>query len=628
MSGIVGYANFNGEPACEATLRRMLQTMQHRGPDGLFVHANQNVAFGYAAMRTTPEHAREKQPLMNEDECLCLVFDGRVDNREELRDAIEKQGGVLRDDTDAEMVLKAYVVWGEECPARIIGDFAFAIWDGTRRCLFAARDTYWCRPFFYYQSDDCFVFGSELQSVLAHPSVSGAINEGMLAEYLASALTSDEETLYAGLYRLPASHCLLVQKDSIAKRRYWDVDPGRSISYRRDEEYAEHYFGLLTEAVRCRLRSNRPVAADLSGGLDSSSVVATVKWLERQGAASNGFATFSVCFPGFPQADETSYIRDVVEFWGLDSTILQPGPRPLEWYRQQVERYHDHPDYPNGSYTDAVREAASQRGHRVMLTGIGGDELFTGNYFHYADMLRTLRLVSLWKQYHADQHNEALIGRPSFINCGPRQLVPAFAKKAIKPFRTQARAPRWLNSEFAARTNIVNRIHTRANVPNFPSHVQRAMYRNLASGWTRHSEEVDERASAWFGIEQRHPFRDRRIVEFGFAIPESQRWRGLQTKFIMRQAMTGRLPTSIVNRLNKADLSHPFPETMKYIGAAELLGNMKLAKAGWVSGEEVVRMLDETMRKYDRKDPSYTDEMWALWNLIGMELWWRTHGQA
>lgn len=627
MSGIIGFVNFDGRPADEHLLGRMLDTIRHRGPDGLFTSVNGSVALGHAALHTTPEHLVEKQPFANEDCSIWLVLDGRVDNRQELRDGIEAKGEVLRDESDAELVLKAYVVWGKECPLKIIGDFAFAIWDQRRRQLFVARDTYWSRPLYYYHGQDCFVFGSEIQAVLEHPAINGTINEGMLAEYLASALTSDEETLYAGVNRLPASHYFIVKDGTLMRRRYWDVDPGKAIRYRRDEEYAEHYRELLTECVRCRLRSDRPVGADLSGGLDSSSVVGIVMALRQRGMNVDGFSTYSVAFPGVAAADETSYIRDVLTFWKLDGTILAPGPRPLDWYLDQVRRYRDHPEYPNGSYTDATREAGRQHGHRVMLTGMGGDEIFTGNYFHYADMLRDFRFLATWKQYQEDKRNQALTGRPSLIACGPRQLIPNFAKRIIRPFRTPPNPPRWISPAFAASTNLVDRIHRSPAIPDFSSHVQRAMYRTLASGWTRHAEETNERSSAWFAIEQRHPFCDRRMVEFGFAIPEHQRWRGHHTKFVMRQGVNGLLPSSVATRLTKADISHPFPETLKAVGAVDILRSMELARSGIVLVEDAIAILNDTMRCYEHQDSRYPENMWVLWNLVGTELWFRMHQQ-
>lgn len=623
MSAIAGYVNFCGRPADERIVQRMLATMSHRGPNGSAIWVKAGAALGHAALHTTPEHKYEAQPLLDESGSVCLVLDGRVDNREELRKAIETKGSVLLDETDAELVLKAYLTWGEECPARIIGDFAFAVWNVRDRILFAARDTYWCRPFYYYVNEDCFVFGSEIQSVLAHPAVPAVINEGMLAEYLASALTSDEETLYAGVNRLPASRSFLISDGKISRRRYWEVDPGREIRYRHDGDYAEHYRELLRECVCCRLRSDRPVGADLSGGMDSSSVVAVVMALQQQGTGVDGFATYSVSFPGVPAADETSYIRDVLDFWNLDGAILVPGPRPLEWYLEQVKRYRDHPEYPNGSYTDAVREAGNQRGHRVMLTGSGGDEIFSGNYFHYADMFRSLQLRRFWTQRQADARNESLTTRPSVLDCGPRQLIPDFVKRLAKPLRRQPKPPRWIEPQFAARTNLVDRFHQPVRVPEFRSHVQRAMYRNLASGWTRHSEEIDERSAAWFQIEQRHPFRDRRMVEFGFAIPESQRWRELERKFIMRQGMRDLLPRSVLTRPGKSDLSCPFPQTMKKIGASEVLASLQTAERGLVLGAEIRRMFERMNLRFEQNDPLYAEDMWVLWNIVGIELWLR-----
>jgi asparagine synthase (glutamine-hydrolysing) len=259
----------------------MTEIIGHRGPDGAGYWLDGPVGLGHRMLHTTPESLQEQQPFPNETGNLCLTLDGRVDNRDELRVALEARGKKVRTDTDAEIVLRAYECWDEECPKHIIGDFAFVIWDRPNQRLFCARDPLGLRPFYYYSDDRTFLCGSEPRPLFEDPTTRREPNEGMIAEYLARAITDQEETLYRGVFRLPPAHVLSVQPGRLRKARYWDIDPVRKIRYRTDEEYAEHFSDIFKVAVRCRLRSQGPVGAYLSGGLDSSSVVGVVQSLYR-----------------------------------------------------------------------------------------------------------------------------------------------------------------------------------------------------------------------------------------------------------------------------------------------------------------------------------------------------------
>ena len=246
---------------------------------------------------------------------LCLTLDGRVDNRDALRSAIEARRFPLRSDTDAELVLRAYQCWGEQCPQYIIGDFAFVVWDGRKQRLFCARDILGMKPFYFYTNARLFLWGSELRVLFEEPAVPREPNEGMVGEYLANRISSKEETLFRGIMRLPPAHSLIVRPNLLSKVRYWDLEPQRSIRYKTDQEYCEHFLAIFREAVRCRLRSNGGVGAALSGGVDSSSVVCMAQWLYQNSMVVNtSFETFSLVFPG-QHCDESEYIQEVVEQW-------------------------------------------------------------------------------------------------------------------------------------------------------------------------------------------------------------------------------------------------------------------------------------------------------------------------
>src|SRR5215813_10090874 len=309
MSGIVGIYNLDGRPVDSTLLARVNDSTSDRGPDGCGYWIQGSVGLGHRMLHTTPESLREHQPLTDEESNLCLTLDGRVDNRDELRAHLLAEGARLRDDTDAELVLRSYECWAIESPKRIVGDFAYAIWDKRNRQFFCARDPIGNKQFYYHISKTRFLCGSELCQLLVDPCTPRDPNEGMVAEYLAVAITDYEETLYQDIFRLPPGHFLIVRTDGIKKQKYWDIDPGKEITYRCDDEYAEQFFEIVREAVRSRLRSQAPVGAYLSGGVDSTTVVGIIKALKDEGIASAGnVSTFSMIFPSVASCDESEYV--------------------------------------------------------------------------------------------------------------------------------------------------------------------------------------------------------------------------------------------------------------------------------------------------------------------------------
>ena len=492
MSGIAGIYNFDGQPVDPALLQGMTDAIVQRGPDGIRHWIDGPVGLGHCMLHTTPESVYEKQPLTDESGNLCLTMDGRVDNREELISALKSAGARLRDDTDAELVLKAYECWGTECPARIIGDFALVIWDKRQRHLFCARDILGIKPFYYYTDGRKFLWASDLRPLWKDATVPREPNEGMVAEYLAEAITSREETLYRGILRLTPANYLVVRQDSVAKKCYWDIDPGKEVRHRTDEEYAEHFSALFKEAVRCRLRSQGPVGAELSGGLDSSSVVGMAQLLYREGQATDrGFATFSLVYPGL-SCDEGPYIDDAVEMWDVASNKVRHEAPPPSVYLGDARRYYDFPDYPNGVMSNSISARARERGFRVLLTGAGGDEWLTGSLYHYGDFLRRLKLRALMRQLRCDRQfdrNAAkvppiIFPRGALLKVGFFPLLPSVARRAVKwVLRRDYAAPPWIGVEFARRAQLAERLRNGRPHKKFPTFAQEDIYRSLINGW-------------------------------------------------------------------------------------------------------------------------------------------------
>ncbi len=249
---------------------------------------------------------------------LVLTADARLDNREELI------GGLGLDDrppgeiTDSQLILAAYERWGEDCPKHLVGDFAWVIWDGRQQTLFAARDHFGAKPFYYYfDQDRILVFASEIQAILAVPGVPRQLNEVMVADYLLPRFDDQTITFYQGILRLPPAHCLRYGPGGVKTWSYWSLDPSRELRCKSPQDYLEGFHHHFLEAVRPRLRSAFPVGAMLSGGLDSSAITCVARHLLASG---NGppLKTFSAIFPKVPESDEQPFINAVLAQGNLE----------------------------------------------------------------------------------------------------------------------------------------------------------------------------------------------------------------------------------------------------------------------------------------------------------------------
>ena len=628
MSGICGAVNLDGRPADLELLDVMAARMSHRGPNGVRCWAEGPVALAHAALHTTPESLREAQPLISPSGLLCLIFDGRVDNREELKAAIEDKSILLRDDTDAELVLRAYELWGEGCAARILGDFAFAIWDSARHHLFCARDILGFKPFYYFHDGRRFLFASELAQILEDPTIGCDVNEGMVGEFLSLRITNREETLYNAIYRLPPAHFLVVGPQKFRKERYWDIDLRKQLPSGKQEEYSDEFFEIFKEAVRCRMRSIGPVGAELSGGIDSSSVVGMAQYLIREGSApARGFESFSDVFPGL-RCDETPYIRDVADMWGLHSNRIVPRVDTGK-YAEEVREHKYLPTDPTGLLSNDMKEIQARRGFQVILTGWGGDEWLAGDEYPHADLLRTFKIGALLRQIRSDRARLGLLesGR-FFLKRGVLPLLPRSLRDGLRHIRSAAgRGPApWIPVEFAKRIHLQERADGMFGRRKFQNDRQKSRYWYIANGWTPLGCESWDRSLACYGIEQRHPFGDRRLIEFAFALPQEHLCRDGETKILLRRSMRDLLPKSVRERGDKAEFSFVFGDVFESMGGEGVFDSLHIASLNLVDAQKVRTMARELLASY-RKDRDFASaHTWALWMVLAVELWFTIMG--
>ena len=311
MSAITGIFYRDGREVSHNQIKKMNDSLSHRGKDGSEVLVDGSLAFGHQMLHTTQESLHEKLPFKDESSGMVITADARIDNRAELAPLLKLEDN--ENVPDSAFILEAYKMWGDQCPEKLLGDFAFAVWDPKKEQLFCARDHMGVKPFYYYLSDETFFFATEIKALFCLPEVSHEINELKVAFHLAL-IDDATSTFYEDVLRLGAAHSLTVSTTETKLRMYWKLDPELKIKMDSEDDYIKAFREIFTEAVRSRLRSAFPVGSELSGGLDSSSVTCVAKKILMSSKnSSDKLKTFSFIFKDFPDADERYYINKVIE---------------------------------------------------------------------------------------------------------------------------------------------------------------------------------------------------------------------------------------------------------------------------------------------------------------------------
>ena len=603
----------NGDRQADAAVRAMLDAAPHRGAAAAVTWSSGPATLGHRA--STGRDRVVASPLAIGADGSAIVFDGRLDNRDDLCRALALPASA----SDAALALGACATWAEAAPAHLLGEFAFVLWDAGRRRLVFARDVFGQRPLFHARAAGATAVASEPQQLAAHPAVRPAVNEGAIAEYLTCAPMSMDETIWADVTRLPPAHAAAVSDGGLRRYRYWDFDPDARLEYARAEEYAEHFRALFREAIACRTRGATSIGVFLSGGLDSSAIAGVAEGIARaRGVAP--VRAYSITFPGL-DADETPYIDAVVAQWGLASHRLDARPATRGEIERDVARFHDVPTYPNGSVLDPLRRLAAPEVD-VLLTGIGGDDWFTGSPLHTADLLREGRFAAAVRQY---RHDVALPGRgytrAGLLRAAIAPHLPRAARAMLRPLAGSRRPSyRWIRPEFAARVGLIERLRRPPGRP-CRSLVQSEMHALANDVQQVMGYELEDRAASAAGLDQRHPFNDRRLAEFGFALPEAQRWSGGETKVVLRRALQAELPPLVHRRNDKAEFTSTLVDTIEALGGRAFLSRLRGAEAGWIDAAAIRSIYDEMVGLYRRGHESYIPLADAVWSVAAVELW-------
>jgi asparagine synthase (glutamine-hydrolysing) len=624
VCGIAGRVNFaSGAPVAEDAVRRMCALIGHRGPDGEGVMVNGAVGLGHRRLAIIDLSPGGHQPMSAGGGQVWITFNGEIYNYQDLRTTLEARGHRFRSQSDTEVLLAAYLEYGVSCVDRLRGMFAFAIWDGRTRSLFVARDRLGKKPLHYRLDQDGIAFASEPKAFLADPGFVAEPDAEAISHYLTYQYVPSPYSAFRGVRKLPPAHYLLVRDGRVRVERYWSLryEPKRRIS---EEEACQELVSRLTESVRLRLISDVPLGAFLSGGVDSSIIVALMAQLSRAPVK-----TFSI---GFDEKDydELPYARMVARRYETDHHEFIVRPDATEIFDRLVWHYNE--PYADESAIPTYYLSRLTRDHvTVALNGDAGDENFAGYHRYVSEMTTELygRLPRALRRFAATMASTLPeVG-------GPRGLV--------------ARGRRWFDrgadtraGRYARRATYFDpRLKATVCTPEF----ERASGASRSDGLlldalsdSRSGSFLDammradvglylpdcllvkvDIASMAHGLEARSPFLDHTFMEFVATLPADFKLRNGVKKYILKKAAAHLVPPEILARRKMGfgvPLEHWFRGALRELTRDVLLGSS--AARGYFRRDVVLRWIDE----HERGIRNWHDQ---LWTLLMLELWHRTY---
>jgi len=564
MSGIVGVFNRNGEPVRRKTIISMSDAINHRGPHDRGVWTDGPVGFGHVLLHTTEASIRERQPF-SLDGRSWITADARIDDREGLIDLLKSRvdhSETLKEATDVALLLHAYLAWGVECVHHLTGVFAAAIWDGRERQLVCLRDQIGIKPFYYAETADRFVFASEVKGILASGLVPQRIYEPRIADFLVDLEGIDKTcSFFQGVVRLPPAHRMVCCQYRLKVEEYWALDPNREIRFINQGDYVEAFREQFYKAVQCRLRGSGQVASMLSGGLDSSSIVAVARDILSKQSKPN-LQTYSVVNSRDPDCRETYFTNQVLAQGQLASNKIEV--EDLEKYRNALDEILHSTDDPFdiGMYVPQLMYiAARQNGVTVLLDGVDGDLVMGQPGNHIAYLLQRFRVISAFSEARSTRrfyYRFPQTVHSHFFTAIRQAFTPSFlryARQRWREFRSVQTLQNQMketiiNRDFANRICLSERIKS---VQPCMKHNSRINLRVNQADALNHPHIVAaleryDRVASRYGVEPRHPILDRRLMEFCLALPWEQKIKAGWTKMIARRSMTGLLPEEVIWR--------------------------------------------------------------------------------
>ena len=627
MCGIAGIVHPEGRAAVDAKrLKAMATAMIHRGPDGEGIFAERTVGLVHRRLSIV-DLAAGHQPMGNEDGSIQIVFNGEIYNHAELRPGLEAAGHTFATRSDTEAIVHLYEEQGARCLDQLRGMFAFAIWNRRTKELFIARDRLGVKPLYYVHSDDgSLYFASEIKALLAANAIRAELNADALPEYLANRATSGEVTLFTGIKRLPPGHWLRWKDGKVEIACYWDARAGDKSgnASRSVGDYVDEWRELFRTSVRLRLMADVPLGLFLSGGIDSSAIAGMMS-----GMVKEPIKTFSVAFND-PQANELHYARLAAQAFGTDHHEILVEASDFFSALPHLIWHEDEPIAHSASVPLYFVSQLAQRHVKVVLTGEGSDELLAG-YYRYRTTLLNLGAGQVYNRFSTEATRR-------FVRSLATGLAPAsIARKLPRTFLWRSPDVDSLYFDnFAVfsremqRNLFSDRLRDRLEDANpyagarryfdaseSASLLDRLLYTDMKTYLHELLMKQDQMSMA-ASIESRVPFLDHKLVEFSTALPDRLKLRGWTTKYVLREAMKGLLPDSILKRRKMGfpvPIGRWFREQFRPMLDEFVLGDRAMAR-GLFQPDFLARLVQEHAA-------GRADHTERLWTLVNFEMWQR-----
>lgn len=622
MCGITGVFDTRGRTEISRSLLdRMNQSLLHRGPDAGGLHLEPGLGLGHRRLSII-DLSTGQQPLFNEDGSVAVVFNGEIYNFQELVPELQALGHVFRTRSDTEVIVHAWEAWGASCVQRFRGMFAFALWDRNRQVLFMARDRLGVKPLYYaLLADGSFLFGSELKSLLVHPGLPREMDPHAVEEYFAYGYIPEPRSIFKGVYKLPPGYTLTLQRGSPVPQpvAYWDVAFKSGVAVTA-QEVGEELIHRLRESVKIRLISEVPLGAFLSGGVDSSAVVAMMA-----GLSPEPVVTCSISF-GDAAYNEAAYAQTVADQYHTEHHVEQVDPDDISLVDHLAtvydEPYADSSAMPTYRVCELARKTVT-----VALSGDGGDESF-GGYRRYRfhvneERLRSLLPLGLRKPafgllarlYPKADWAPRVFRAKSTFQALARETVEGYFHSVClmhDEMRRNLFSAR-LHSELQgySAVEVLKRHAARATSDHPLSLVQ---YLDLKTYLVGDINTKVDRASMAHGLEVREPLMDHTLVEWLAGLPPEIKLRGGEGKYLFKKALEPYLPSGILYRTKMGfavPLAKWFRGPLRQAMRDAVLGPV-LADTGWFDPTYLRRLVED--HQSGRRDHSA-----PLWSLMMFE---------
>ena len=628
MCGICGIYNFNGQAVNKVSLEKMNHTLVHRGPDGEGYYFEKNIGLGHRRLSIIDLEGG-KQPMGNEDGSIQVVFNGEIYNFLELKKELEAKGYRFRTRSDTETIIYGYEEWGEDFVQKLRGMFAIALWDSRNQKILLIRDRIGKKPLYYYLGKDRILFASELKALILDKSIPKEIDPIALDSYLSFGYVPSPLSILKSIRKLPPAHIAVCRQGDFCVRQYWHLDMESEASPRSEEEVLEELRTLFNEAVRLRLISDVPLGAFLSGGVDSSAVVASMAGLVGKDPVKTATIGFSD-----KRFDEIEYARVVAEQYQTDHTEFVVNPDALEVLEEIVwhldEPFADASAIPTYYVSKMARQKVT-----VALSGDGGDETFAG----YVN------------RYYMNRFEDSIRRKlPGFLKhniLGPMGEIYPKADFLPRPFRLK----RFLSNLSHTFEQAYFRDMSFYFLPEMKEKLYRPDFKSAIKGFdafnilgdhfklnqnsdiTTRAQYVDiksylpedilvkvDRMSMAHSLEVRAPILDHKLIEYVGSLPSALKLKGKESKYIFKKMLEDRLPQNILYR-KKQGFSIPLAVwlkgEMKDFVEETLFSNK--AESNSYFNSEYIRGLWQG-HSSGRQDYAY-----PLWGLMMFELWQRQY---